>query len=162
MCIYVSFGIGRFLWRLVLNSDVISLRQTTNTWHGDRWVHRSRNRTFRLADSVWPIRSGRFGLSRFGHGTFRSWSFRSQDISVRLWTLAGILHVNFLMQTNQRKVLHKKITDMIQDPTVDQHQHDFHVNFLMQTYLNQRNVLFEKQQTWSKIQQLSINIWFSC
>ena len=51
------------------------------------------------------------------------------------------------MQTNQRKVLHKKITDMIQDPTVDQHQHDFHVNFLMQTYLNQRNVLFEKQQT---------------
>jgi len=32
--------------------------------------------------TFWP---GGFGLSRFGHGTFRSWSFRSRDISVRLY-----------------------------------------------------------------------------
>jgi len=41
------------------------------------------------------LRSGRFGLSRLGHGTFRSWSFRSRDISVRIWNLAEILHVDF-------------------------------------------------------------------
>jgi len=29
-------------------------------------------RLFGLAVSVWPFRSGRFSLSRFGHGTFRS------------------------------------------------------------------------------------------
>jgi len=54
--------------------------------------------------SVWPIRSGRFGLSRVGlsfsvwpirSGQFgladSVWSFRSRDISVRLWNLAEIL-----------------------------------------------------------------------
>jgi len=75
------------------------------------------------------FRSGRFDLSRFGHGTFRSWSFRSRDISVRPWNLAEILYVHFLMQT----------------------------------YLNQRKVLFtKKNQTWSTIQQLiNMNVWFS-
>jgi len=81
----------------------------------------------------WPFRYGRFGLchfclSRFGHMTSRSWSLRSRDISVRLWNLAEILYVYFLMQT----------------------------------YLNQRKVLFKKLQTWSKIQYLiSMSIWFS-
>jgi len=58
------------------------------------------------------------------------------------------------MQTylNQRKVLHKKTTNMIQDPTVDQH---LHVNFLMQTYLNQRKVLFKK--TTNMIQDPTVN-----
>jgi len=65
--------------------------------------------------SAWPIRSG-----RFGHGTFRS-----RGISVRLWHLAEILHVHFLTQTclHQQKVLFKKTTNIIQDPTVNQHQH---------------------------------------
>ena len=68
-----------------------------------------RNRTFGPAVPVWPLRSGRFGLSRsglsrFGHASFQSWSFPSRDISVRLWNLAEILHV---VQTylNQRKVV---------------------------------------------------------
>jgi len=61
-----------------------------------------RNRTF------W---SGRFVLSRFGPGTFQSWSFRSRDILVRLWNLAEILHVKFSMQTylNQRRFYLKKL-----------------------------------------------------
>jgi len=82
---------------------------------------------------IWPVRSGcfglsrfclrSFGLSRFGPGTFQSWPFRSRDISVRLRNLAEILYVHFLMQTylNQRKVLFKKSTNMIRDPTVNQH-----------------------------------------
>jgi len=37
----------------------------------------------------------RFGLSRFGHRTFRFWSFRSRDISVRLWNLAEISYSMF-------------------------------------------------------------------
>jgi len=75
------------------------------------------------------FQSGRFGLSRFGHGTFRSWSFRSRDISVRLWNLGEILYVHFLMQTylNQRIVVFKKNTNMIQDPTVNQHEHKIFV-----------------------------------
>ena len=50
-----------------------------------------------------------FDLSRFGHETFQSWSFRSRGISVRLWNLAEILYVHFSMQTylNQRKILLK-------------------------------------------------------
>jgi len=70
--------------------------------------------------SVLPIWSGRFGLAI----SFMSWSFRLRDISVRILNLAEILHVHFLMQTylNQRKVLFKKTTNMIQDPTVNQYQ----------------------------------------
>jgi len=38
----------------------------------------------------------------------------------------------------------------------------FNVHILMQTYLNQRELLFKKLRKWSKIQQLiSINIWFT-
>jgi len=61
-----------------------------------------------------------FRPGRFGHGTFRS-----RGISVRLWHLAEILHVHFLTQTclHQQKVLFKKTTNIIQDPTVNQHQH---------------------------------------
>jgi len=67
------------------------------------------------------FRSGGFGLSCFSHRTYWSWSFRSQDISVRLWNLAEILYVHFLIQTylNQRKVSLKTTTSMIQDPTVN-------------------------------------------
>jgi len=56
-------------------------------------------------------------------------TFRSGDIAVRLWNLAEILHVHILMQTylNQRKVLFKKTTDMIQDPAVNQHQHMIYI-----------------------------------
>ena len=48
-------------------------------------------RLFSLADSVWPFRSGRFGLSLFGLSHFglsrfgladSVWPFRSRDISV--------------------------------------------------------------------------------
>jgi len=60
-----------------------------------------------------------------GYATFRSGPFRSGDISVRLRNLAEILHVHILTQTylNQRDVLFKNTTNMIQDPTVNQHQH---------------------------------------
>jgi len=34
-----------------------------------------------------------FRSGRFVHGTFQSWSFRSRDISVRLWHLAEIMHM---------------------------------------------------------------------
>jgi len=63
-------------------------------------------RLFGLAVPVWPIRSE---------------PLRSGDISVRLWHLAELLHVNILMQTylNQREVLVKKNTNIIQDPTVN-------------------------------------------
>jgi len=56
---------------------------------------------------------------------FSVWPFRSREISVRLRNLAEILHVRFQMQTylNQRKVLFKKTTIMMQHPTVNQHQH---------------------------------------
>jgi len=67
--------------------------------------------------SIWPIGSGPFGL-----GTF--WS---RDISVRLWNLAEILHVHFLMQCKRayitKRFYLKKNTNMIQHPTVNQHQH---------------------------------------
>jgi len=65
-----------------------------------------------------------FGLSRFGLGTFQS-----GDILVRLRNLAEILHVHILMQTylNQREVLFKKPTNMIQDPPVNQHQHMIYI-----------------------------------
>ena len=67
-------------------------------------VEQTGTRLFCLTDSVWPLRSGRFGLncfglSRFGHGTFRSWSFLSRDISVRLWNLAEILYGYVLKST---------------------------------------------------------------
>jgi len=45
----------------------------------------SRSGRFGLADSVWLIRSGRFGLSRFGLSRF------GLAVSVRLWNLAEIL-----------------------------------------------------------------------
>jgi len=54
------------------------------------------------------------------------WSGRSGlAVSVRLWNLAEISHVQLCMQTylNQQKVLFEKTTNMIQDPTVNQHQH---------------------------------------
>ena len=56
---------------------------------------------------------------------FSVWSFRSRDISVRVWNLVEILHVHFFMQMylNQRNVLLKKTTKTTQDPTVSQHQH---------------------------------------
>ena len=62
---------------------------------------------------VWPI---------------QSWDFSVLVISVRLWNLAEILHVNVLMQMdlNQQTVLlKKKTTSMTQDPRVNHHQHDF-------------------------------------
>jgi len=63
------------------------------------------------AVSVWAVSVwGLFSLGSFGIETFRS------DYE--------ILHVHFLMKTylNQRKVLFKKITNMIQDPAVNQPQ----------------------------------------
>jgi len=70
-----------------------------------------------------------FGLSRFGRGPFWSGPIQSGDILVRLWNLAEILHVHILMQTylNQREVLFKNATNMIQDPTVNQHQHMIYI-----------------------------------
>jgi len=41
--------------------------------------------------SVWPIRSVRFGLSRYGL-VDSVWPFRSRDNSVRQWNFAEILH----------------------------------------------------------------------
>jgi len=71
------------------------------------------------------FRSGRLSLAVSDWavsvtGLFQSWSFRSREISVRLWNLAEVLYVRFLIHTylNQRKVLFKKTTIMIQDPTV--------------------------------------------
>jgi len=70
------------------------------------------------------IESVTSGARLFGLGTFRS-----GDISVRLRNLAEILHVHILMQTylNQREVLYKNTTNMIQDPTVDQHQYMIYI-----------------------------------
>jgi len=47
------------------------------------------------------------------------------DILIRLRNLAEILHVHILMQAylNQREVIFKETTNMIRDPTVNQHQH---------------------------------------
>ena len=101
-------------------------------WMNQKVMENFRRRfPYRLRDfSLWPFHSGRLRLSRFGPGIFQSSrSFRSRDISVRLWNLAEILCVHFLMQTylNQIKVLFKKTTKMIQDPTVNQHVHDIFV-----------------------------------
>jgi len=77
-------------------------------------------RLFGLADSVWPIRSE---------------PFRSRDFSVLVVPVSRHFGqarkscrnpiCSLLMQThlNQRKVLFKKSTNMIQDPTVNQHEH---------------------------------------
>ena len=47
------------------------------------------------------------------------------------------------MQTylNQRKVLFKKNANVIQDPTVNQHQHMIFMLSLLQTYLNQFRIM---------------------
>jgi len=76
--------------------DLMILRNFLN--FAKTWQLWNRNKNFR---------SGRFSLSRSGHGTFRSWSFWSRDILARQWNLAEILHANVLLQTylNQRKVL---------------------------------------------------------
>jgi len=99
-----------------------------------------RSGRFNLANSIWPFRSepfrselfrselfqsDRFGMAVSATGLFGHGTFRSRDISVRLWNLAEILHVHFLMQTcfHQRKVLFKKTTSMMQDPADNQHKH---------------------------------------
>ena len=68
-----------------------------NLFYGRLYLRRILTRSCAYGSAT--FRSGRSGLSHFGHGTFRSWSFQSRDISVRLWNLAEILYVHFLRQT---------------------------------------------------------------
>ena len=54
-----------------------------------------------------------FGKLLYPEQDFSVWSFRSRDFSVRLWNLAKILRVHFLMQTslNQRKILFTELSE---------------------------------------------------
>jgi len=80
--------------------------------------------------SVWPIWSGRFGLSRFNLavsvtglfclGRFGLEKIRS-DYEILQKSYMFTFYANLLKLT--KGFILKKTTNMIQDPTVDQHQH---------------------------------------
>jgi len=74
-----------------------------------------RSGRYGLVDLVWPFWSGRFGLGRFGLGRFGLGTFRSgYEIFQKSYMFT--FNVNILKST-------RKTTNMIQDPTVNKHQH---------------------------------------